>query len=63
MQRSGEENTDGDGGEQDLFQKNDRKISSFAWSVGDCVYFIIKERAKGGLGGVGGVIGPTVDLK
>lgn len=56
MQRSGEENTDGDGVEQDLFQKNnlrqnprppgcqcEKKISSFAWSVGDRVYFIKKE--------------------
>lgn len=56
MQRSGEENTDGDGVEQDLFQKNPcppgfqcektnnhkKKRSSLAWSVADCIYSIRK---------------------
>lgn len=73
MQWSGEENTDGDGVEQDL-EKQPRteplcawlsmwgkKIPPFAWPVGDRVYFIRKEWAKVGLGGGEGR--NTVDLK
>lgn len=70
------ENTDGDGVEQDLFQKNNlqqnprppgfqcgwkKKITSFAWWVGNCCFIRVSRRGVGW--GWGGVIGPTVDLK